>query len=186
MNLPSVLSETEKWMRNAEATAKTLTEAFLADTSVSGLLLNLFVIAFMAGISEEIFFRGVLQKSLFEGTKNIHVAIWITAILFSAFHLQFYGFIPRMVMGAALGYMFYWSQSLWVPIFAHFANNGTAVLFTWMEKNKIIDEDPTASGEINSAYALVSFVVVCLLMFLFYKLKPKQNLVQENTSVLNS
>ncbi|HET6226383.1 MAG TPA: CPBP family intramembrane glutamic endopeptidase, partial [Bacteroidia bacterium] len=103
----------EGWMKNSEENAKNITEAFLQGTDLSSLLINLFVIAFMAALSEELFFRGVLQNVLIDCFKNKHVGVWVGAIIFSAFHLQFYGFLPRILMGAYLGYLLVWTGSLW-------------------------------------------------------------------------
>ncbi|MDQ3048894.1 MAG: CPBP family intramembrane metalloprotease [Bacteroidota bacterium] len=124
MDLPDSLSGIENWMRASEDRATILTEAFLRGETIGVLLLNLFVIAFMAAISEELFFRGVLQKVLLGSRMNKHLAIWIGAVIFSAFHMQFYGFVPRMLMGAYLGYLFLWTGSIWPGILAHFLTMG--------------------------------------------------------------
>ena len=93
--------------------------------SISSLLINMVMIGVIPAIGEEFLFRGALQKIFSEWTKNKHLGIWISAILFSAMHLQFYGFIPRMLLGALFGYTLLWTGSLWIPIFGHFVNNGT-------------------------------------------------------------
>ena len=136
MVLPSCLSGLEEWMKNKEAEAEWLTKQFMSATTVSALLVNLFLMAVLPAVSEEITFRGVLMK-LFKvrgerlevrGESIPHLAIWCSAILFSAIHMQFYGFVPRMLMGALFGYMLVWTGSLWVPILMHFTNNAMAVL----------------------------------------------------------
>ena len=136
MVLPTWLSELEEWMKNKEAEAEWLTKQFMSATTVSALLVNLFLMAVLPAVSEEITFRGVLMK-LFKvrgerlevrGESIPHLAIWCSAILFSAIHMQFYGFVPRMLMGALFGYMLVWTGSLWVPILMHFTNNAMAVL----------------------------------------------------------
>lgn len=170
MTLPSSMAGLEHWMQKSEENAGKLTDAFMADTSVGGLLMNLFVIAFMAAFSEELFFRGVLQKSFQEAFKNYHVAVWVTAALFSAFHMQFYGFLPRMVMGAMLGYLFVWSGSLWVNIFAHFINNGVAVLLSWLAKRGTISSELEDGTMVSATLpGLISLVLVASLMFVVYK-----------------
>ncbi|HEY6159605.1 MAG TPA: CPBP family intramembrane glutamic endopeptidase [Bacteroidia bacterium] len=170
MILPASMSELEHWMQRSESMAQKLTDAFLADTSVKGLIVNLFVIAFVAAFSEELFFRGVLQKAFFETTRNIHVSVWITAALFSAFHLQFYGFLPRMLMGALLGYLFAWSGSLWVNIFAHFVNNGVAVVISWLIKRGTIAEDmQNGPVEVSAVAGLVSMALVAALLYFVYR-----------------
>ena len=135
MALPSFLEPLEAWMKTQEETAKQLTEQFLSVTTYSGLIINILLMALLPAVAEELTFRGVLQR-LFQGSnvsdfhtvKVPHIAIWVTAILFSAIHMQFYGFLPRMLMGALFGYMLVWTGSLWVPILMHFTNNAMAVI----------------------------------------------------------
>ena len=135
MALPTFLEPLETWMKTQEETAKQLTEQFLSVTTYSGLIINILLMALLPAVAEELTFRGVLQR-LFQGSnvsdfhtvKVPHIAIWVTAILFSAIHMQFYGFLPRMLMGALFGYMLVWTGSLWVPILMHFTNNAMAVI----------------------------------------------------------
>ena len=135
MTLPAFLEPLEQWMKQQEEAAKILTDKFLSASTLDVLLVNLFLMAVLPALAEELTFRGVLQR-LFQGSnvsdfhtvKVPHVAIWVTAILFSAIHMQFYGFLPRMLMGALFGYMLVWTGSLWVPILMHFTNNAMAVI----------------------------------------------------------
>ena len=137
MALPAFLEPLEAWMKTQEETAKTLTDQFMHVTTFGGLIINLLLMAVLPAISEELTFRGVLMN-LFkvkgdeamrrEGESVPHLAIWCSAILFSAIHLQFYGFVPRMLMGALFGYMLVWTGSLWTPILMHFTNNAMAVI----------------------------------------------------------
>jgi membrane protease YdiL (CAAX protease family) len=177
MHLPASFHHIEVWMKNSEDKAAKLTEAFMNTTSVKGLLLNLFVVAFMAAVSEEIFFRGIVQNVLGECFKNVHIAVWTGAILFSAFHMQFFGFFPRMIMGAFLGYLYLWSGSLWPSMLAHFVNNGIATLLFWLNKRGIISEGAENIGIGNDQLILVvsSGIVVSGLIYLLYK-KEKQRM----------
>lgn len=135
MSLPAFLEPLEQWMKTSEESAKVLTEQFLNVTTFGGLMVNLLLMAVLPAIGEELTFRGVLQRlfqgskvSEFQGSRVPHLAIWCSAILFSAIHMQFYGFVPRMLMGALFGYMLVWTGSLWIPILMHFTNNAAAVL----------------------------------------------------------
>ena len=135
MSLPAFLEPLEQWMKTSEESAKVLTEQFMHTTTIGGLIINLLLMAVLPALGEELTFRGVLQRlfqgskvSEFQGSRVPHLAIWCSAILFSAIHLQFYGFIPRMLMGALFGYMLVWTGSLWIPILMHFTNNAMAVL----------------------------------------------------------
>jgi membrane protease YdiL (CAAX protease family) len=176
MQLPASLHHLEEWMKRSEDTAAKMTEAFMQGTDISTLFLNLFVIAFMAAISEELFFRGMLQKVLIECFKNKHVSIWIGAILFSAFHMQFYGFIPRMFMGAYLGYLFLWTGSLWPGIIAHFMNNGLAVYVGWLINRGTIsaDADKVGMGPEEWIYVAFSATMVIISLILIYRIEKKR------------
>ena len=189
MSLPGFMSDIEHWMKTTEQQAAKLTEAFLKMNSLADLMLNMFIIALLAALGEELFFRGVLQKILIEWTKGTHKGIWLTAILFSGFHMQFYGFFPRMMMGALLGYLLLWSNSLWLPIVAHFVNNSAAVLFAYLAQRNIIAQkaETIGAGEGETMYILVSAIIVAGLLFLIYKMeKKKAELRIKNLFSLNS
>ena len=142
MVLPTWLSGLEEWMKSKEAEAEWLTKQFMSATTVSALLVNLFLMAVLPAVSEEITFRGVLQQLMTAPHRlSPHLAIWLTAIIFSAVHMQFYGFVPRMLMGALFGYMFVWTGSLWVPMLMHFVNNGMAVLLYFLANKAGWDMD---------------------------------------------
>ena len=135
VDLPESLDFIEQIFRRQEDAAASLTERFLKADNVLGLLINIGLLAFLPALSEELSFRGTLQQILGRNQvkeSRVHIAIWVTAFVFSAIHLQFYGFVPRMLMGALFGYVFLWSGSLWVPIVMHFTNNGLAVLFYYL------------------------------------------------------
>ena len=171
MVLPTWLSGVEEWMKNKEAEAEWLTKQFMSVTTVSGLLVNLLLMAVLPALSEEITFRGVLQRLLnFQlSTFNSHLAIWLTAIIFSAIHMQFYGFVPRMLMGALFGYMLVWTGSLWVPMLMHFVNNGMAVLLYFIANRAHWDMDKVdAIGTGNTLWlGIVSLVLTVVGIYMF-------------------
>jgi len=170
MALPEFLSKMEAWMQLKELEMERITESILNVSTISGLLINLVVIAVIPAIGEELFFRGCLQPIFHRWTKNIHLAIWITAIIFSAIHVQFYGFIPRMLMGAVFGYMLYWGKSIWLPIIAHFINNATAVIYTFvlLNQGKSFDEIKSETGSNWSLYIL-SMALMGLFLYWFWR-----------------
>ncbi len=177
LQLPAALGVVEEWMKKSEAEAKLLTDAFTKGTSIGSLILNLFIIAFLAAVCEEIFFRGLLQKVLMECIKNKHIAIWIGAIIFSAFHMEFYGFVPRMLMGAYLGYLFYWSGSLWPGMIAHFVNNGMQVFLVWLGNRGAIAADAADKIGVDDNQGItviVSIVLVAMSLFLVNKIEKKR------------
>ncbi|MGQ0826982.1 MAG: lysostaphin resistance A-like protein [Bacteroidota bacterium] len=176
MQLPEAFNAIETWMKNTEAKATELTEVFTRGTSLTKLMANLFVVALVAAVSEEIFFRGIVQKVLIECFKNKHVGVWIGAVLFSAFHMQFYGFIPRMLMGAYLGYLFLWSGSLWPGMLAHFLNNGLAVYVIWLINKGVISAEVDKIGiqPDQLAFVVSSFIMVMISLFLVYRIEQRR------------
>ena len=138
MVFPEVLKGIEQWMRKMEDEGAKTTAAILKMKSIGDFLITLFIIAIVPAICEEFLFRGALQRTFLRWIKNPHVAIWISAIIFSTIHFQFYGFFPRLFLGAAFGYIYFWTGSLWYTIFAHFLNNGFAVGMAWyFQKNNL-------------------------------------------------
>lgn len=168
LQLPEWLSGVETWMKNTEEKAAELTELFLKVDGIPGLLFNIFMIAVLPAIGEELLFRGVVQRIFIRWTKNSHLGIWIAAILFSALHMQFYGFIPRMLLGALFGYLLVWSGSMWLPIAAHFVNNAVAVIGMYMiDKGTIKPEFEEIGSTGDSVYfSFVSIAFVALLLWL--------------------
>lgn len=131
IHLPECLASLEQTLRAQEDAAAALTERFLQADNLATMLLNVGLLALLPAFAEELSFRGTLQQIITNGQRpkaNSHLAIWLTAFVFSAIHFQFYGFVPRMLMGAMFGYVFVWTGSLWAPILMHFTNNGVAVV----------------------------------------------------------
>ena len=171
MHLPASLHAIEIWMKTSEEKLTELTQAFTQGTTTGILLTNLFVIAFLAAISEELFFRSILQKVLIECFRNRHVGVWVGAVLFSAFHMQFYGFLPRVMMGAYLGYLFLWSGSIWPSVFAHFLNNGLAVYVAWLMNRHVItaEVDKVGVAPDQWIYVVISAIMVSISLFVIYR-----------------
>ncbi len=169
LHLPSFLAGVEKWMRDSEESARKLTDAFLATGSWSGLLVNLLMIGGLAAVGEELIFRGILVRLFREWTRNVHLAVFIPALLFSALHLQFYGFFGRLALGMMLGYLFVWSGSLWVPIIVHFFNNAMAVILSFIEKRGVINVNLETFGTSQNKLVITgSFLLTVLVMGIIY------------------
>jgi len=135
VRFPAMLAALEQYFREMESAARTATDTLLSFTTFREFCIVLFLIGILAPVSEELFFRGALQRAIGSGRKTSpHCAIWISAFIFSAFHFQFYGFLPRMLLGAYFGYLFYWTGSIWVPILAHALNNSIVVIVTYISK----------------------------------------------------
>jgi membrane protease YdiL (CAAX protease family) len=126
---------------------------------------NLLMIGVIASVGEELIFRGLLQKLLTQMVRNVHLAILITAVLFSAFHFQFFSFLPRFILGLILGYMMFYGQSIWYPILAHFVNNAMGVVYYYF--NSMGSADPMLE-EIGTSTMIPVAAIVSLGLFLIF------------------
>jgi membrane protease YdiL (CAAX protease family) len=156
-------------MQSSEVQIAEITEKMLNVSTLGALLFNVFLVAVVPALGEELFFRGTIQR-LLSDWKGALFAIWITAFVFSAIHMQFYGFLPRMLLGAFLGYLLLWSGSLWLPIIAHFVNNSVAVVFYYLKFNgvKVIDVETIGTDD-TLWLGIVSGIVCVFLGFLIRK-----------------
>jgi membrane protease YdiL (CAAX protease family) len=184
MHLPGFLKEIELWMRAKEDQLSRLTMELLIMKGIPDLAVNLLMIAVLPALGEEFVFRGCLQKIFAKWTGNYHAGIWIAAILFSAIHLQFYGFIPRMLLGALFGYLYVWGGSLWLPVLAHFVNNATTVIiaYQYQLQGKPLDGLDEASPMNWTSY-LFSAAITAVLLGVFYNYYQKRKILKEDTEL---
>lgn len=179
ITFPTSMAELEHKLRLAETSAAQLTTAFVKADSFYGFLLNVFVVALIPALCEELLFRGTLQQFFVMCFKNKHVAVWTTAVLFSAFHMQFFGFLPRLALGVFLGYMFVYSGSLWLSVIAHFINNLIALLASYYKWNEgsidFLKEDFVFPVYIN----VLSFILCIGIVYLMHKNQKKEEVFYE-------
>ncbi|WP_113660855.1 type II CAAX endopeptidase family protein [Pedobacter nanyangensis] len=173
MVFPEFLKGIEKWMREMEDTAAKTTEAILKMKDVPTLLVNLLVIAVTPAICEEFIFRGAVQRTIFRIKSNPHAAIWLSAAIFSTIHFQFYGFLPRLLLGAAFGYVYFWTGSIWYAVFAHFLNNAYAVCVAYyLQAN---NQSYTNAEDIPMPwYGYLISMILTLALFKFLKDRTTQ------------
>ncbi|GAB2700048.1 hypothetical protein GCM10027037_25960 [Mucilaginibacter koreensis] len=167
MVLPPFLRGLETWMRNSEQSAQKATEALLKMDTIWDLLKSLLLVGLFTAIAEEFMFRGGMQTIFIRWMRNHHAAIWITAALFSAFHMEFYGFLPRMMLGILFGYFAYWSGSIWPAVWAHFINNGSAVVITYLYQHKKTDINPTDQHVFNYTSYVLSIIITVFLLYTY-------------------
>ncbi len=154
----------EQWMKAQEESTAQLTEKFLVMPTVGSMLFNLFMIGLLPALGEEFLFRGTLQPIFRRMTGNVHFAVIATAFLFSAMHLQFYGFIPRFLLGIVLGYFAVWSGSIWVSVAAHFFNNGAAVLLSYLIQHEMVNKSIETVGTSGNWKAAALSLTLCLFL----------------------
>jgi membrane protease YdiL (CAAX protease family) len=179
MVFPEFLAGWEEWAKRMEEQLAEMTTFLTTFDTPAQFILGFIIIAVIPGVGEEIVFRGIVQRQLHISTKNIHVAIWLSAAIFSAIHLQFYGFIPRMLLGALFGYLYYWSGSLWIPIVAHFTNNAITVTVLFLNQEGIVSKDITNIESVPMSTTIVSAVITVILVYLFktfYRKRVSQQL----------
>lgn len=175
LELPESMAALEEMMKNMQESATQLTEKMLNVSNISGLIINLFMIAGLAAFGEELLFRSLLQPFLIKICKNAHLGIFLASAIFSFIHFEFYGFLPRLVLGLLLGYMFFYSKSIWVPMLMHFANNATAVVIYYLNNKGITNIDVDGPTETNIVYVLLSIVAMTVLFWLAIRINKKQN-----------
>lgn len=173
MTLPHVFGEFEQCIRNYEQKALETTSILLKGNSILSLLISLSVVGVLTGICEELFFRGALQRILESNGINCHFAIWISAIIFSLMHLQMYGFMPRVLLGAFFGYILLWTRSVWVSASAHALNNSIVVITVWLQNNNIVSTDinPESIGVTYHGIPYIALISALLTVGIFIKLR---------------
>ncbi|WP_236612858.1 CPBP family intramembrane glutamic endopeptidase [Cesiribacter andamanensis] len=157
--LPETFKTFESWAQQKEAYLQRLTLYLTTFPSALHFVAALLIIALLPALGEELFFRGLMQPLLQRTLGNAHVAIWGTALIFSLFHFQFYGLLPRLFLGALFGYLYYWSGNLLMPIMAHFINNGLSLLLRYLYQLELTELDTTQTVSLSGTSILLFLLV---------------------------
>lgn len=169
MDLPDFMNGFEEWARTEEDKMAKLTSLMTNIDTVGEWVIGIFVIALLPAIGEELVFRGMIQQELTRATKNVHIAIWAAAFIFSAIHMQFFGFIPRLLLGALFGYLYYWSGNLLIPIFSHFFNNAFGVTMLYLNKTGVTSIDVEDPEALPFAFVIPAMLVTGALLYIIRK-----------------
>lgn len=180
IRFPDSMTDFERLLQDMQERATEIMERFVNVTSIGGLILNLFMIAGLAALGEELLFRSIIQTSLIKVCKNAHIGIIIASAIFSIIHMEFYGLLPRFVLGMLLGYMYYYSRSIWIPIAMHFANNGTIVFLYYLNNIGTINIDVESFGKTNIFVLILSIIAMIALFWFTIKLNKKEKLNTDN------
>lgn len=163
-------SQTQKWMKNMEEEAAKQIQFMLSTHTPKELIMNLIFISLFAGIGEEIFFRGILQRLFIRAFKNPWMGIVLTAAIFSAFHFQFFGFFPRLLLGIVLGAIYWYSGSLWTAILAHFLYDGSIIILAYFNPSIVKNPDQSIINTNHLAIlGLISAALTIILLWLMEK-----------------
>lgn len=170
LSLPDSLAGLEETMRTWEQSAEKITGVILDTSSWAGLISGVLVIGVLTGFCEEIFFRGALQNILLRGGIRPWLSIGIAAVIFSAMHFQFFGFVPRMILGIFFGYLIYTTGTLWTAVLAHVLNNSTVVVCSWLTASGYKSAERIMSfGVEESGFPIAATVSgVCLVLFFIF------------------
>lgn len=173
MKLPDTLKSIETWMRLQEENAMKLMQALLTNNSSYGFTVNVLMIAILPALAEELLFRGVFQRVFTKVFSNAHAGVLVAAFLFSAIHFQFFGFVPRFLLGVLFGYLLLWSGNMWLPVLAHFVNNFTGLLYYQKYGMESTDNlaDYIGSTPDTYPYLFASLLLSSFILYYFYRNK---------------
>lgn len=166
ISFPESMKGIEALLKGMEDKLAETTKFFTDFTSFWQFLLAFLVIAVIAGVGEELIFRGLIMRKLLLGTGNPHIAIWVSAFIFAVIHFQFYGILPRMMLGVLFGYFYLWTGNIRVPIFAHIFNNGLAVTIMYLHNIGIVKTDLESMDDVPMTIVGFSLIATIGLMFL--------------------
>lgn len=171
MHLPDVFSSFERWCREMEDLAQAQTAGLINNTNPGIMLVNILIIGVLTGIGEEFFFRGGLQRAMTYCGIHPHKAIWVSAVIFSLLHFQFFGFIPRALLGAWFGYLFWWSGSIWVNVFAHALNNSLVIVSAWCINKGFLTEEFDMFGVAIHSFPVCAAISASAVVLILYLLR---------------
>jgi len=139
--------------------------------SDNALFLGILHIGIVPAVSEEIMYRGYVQRSL-EKSGGVWMAIIVSGFIFGAYHLQITNILPLSFLGIMLAYVTYISDSLIPAMVAHFVNNGGQVIASSFYP-QMLEESITPETELPWALIVISIIVSSVLVYILYKLKPE-------------
>lgn len=134
VSFPDSMKGLEQTLRDWENAGADTTAAIMSATSVGGLIVNILIVGLFTGLAEEMFFRAGIQRMMIASRLSPTVAIWSAAAIFSFVHFQFFGFVPRLLLGAMFGYVYWRTRSIWAPALLHGINNSIVVVTEWINR----------------------------------------------------
>ncbi|XOV92087.1 MAG: lysostaphin resistance A-like protein [Bacteroidota bacterium] len=166
---PEFMHWFEDYVSTKEGELELLTNYITSFENFGQFILGFIIIAILPAIGEELLFRGLIQNLFGVALKNIHLAIWLTAFIFGAIHMQFYGMVPRILLGALFGYLYFWSGHLTIAMFAHFINNGFTLVLLYLAQEGLVDYDPVSKENTAPFMVVIVFFVIVSALLLLYR-----------------
>ena len=182
ITLPASMAKLDEIIKQLSELMQATLEKMVNVSNISGLIINLIMIAGLAAFGEELLFRSTLQQFLVKKCKNAHIGIIVTSIIFSLIHFDIYGFLPRVVLGMTLGYMYFYSGSIWVPMIMHFVNNGTVVVLYYLNNIGATNVDVETFGQ-TSLLPLIISIIATIAIFWFVIRNHNKEFKTENTEI---
>ncbi len=164
--LPDTWGHVAQWINTQNEKITNNYSALLSFNNIGQFSLAMLTMALIPAIGEELFFRGILQRLIQNQTGRSHAGIWITALIFSLIHMQLSLFLPRLVLGAFIGYLFWWSGRLWYAITAHFINNSLALSIYYCFPN--FAETNTSGIHENWTFMIIALILFMIFLYLFH------------------
>ena len=183
IELPQSLAGLQKWMDDMDEKADAMLKMLTVRNTYGTLAINILALALLPALCEEFMFHGTVQTFLMKWWNKPHLAVWVTAVIFSAIHLQFSGFFPRLMLGAYLGYLFYWSRSLWLPVLAHFLHNALTLLVDFSFQGRGFSLDDMKFTDIHGAIPLVISCAVVTFVSLIFMWRTQKELNHNEESL---
>lgn len=184
---PDFMSGVKQWLDGLEENSMAIISSLVDRPNFGLMLINLVIIAVIPAVGEELVFRGIIQRMIYNKNRSIHKAIWLTAVIFSVMHFEFSGLLPRVLLGAILGYIYYWTGSLWMSIWAHFINNGTLVVLAYLSAAGYIDvnviENDIPMAKLSGYMMMAVVLIVPAIRSLYSKRKQFDTPVVEEVEV---
>jgi membrane protease YdiL (CAAX protease family) len=165
LDFPDWLPGIETLIREKEEKATAITGFLIGSKDSGGLFTNIFVLAVLPAFAEELLFRGIFQQLFIKLFRSSHAGIWITAIVFSAVHFQFFGFLPRLLLGLVFGYIFFWTGNLWPAVIMHFLNNSIPVVLTFF--SAVITKPVKGEAE-EVIFPFMQLILAGIIMYYFW------------------
>lgn len=170
------LGRVGEMLRGVQESTEGMVAKMMSTDTVAGLLGNLLVVALIPAVCEEVFFRAGFQNLIQKWVKNPHVAVWLTAVIFSLGHGEVFAFMPRFVLGALLGYLYVYGGSLLPNMMAHFVNNALVVVLYWLVARGVIDIDPEAPLKVDWTLSVLCTLAGAAVLWVTFFSHDKQPL----------